>query len=115
MQVSGPVFFIIFLVLAIISAGALPFVLGFLIQSFFIRYNVPKYIPWIIATIIMVLLTNFSDRELIESTHNSTFFKLFLFIVSVVVISGFMDSGVRMRRKLRDRKSKDTLKQSQNI
>jgi len=62
----------------------------------------------------MATLSDFSDKQIIKATHNSPFLKIFLFMGSVVVIAGFMNSGLSMRIKLRDRKTNNVEKEGQS-
>lgn len=100
---------IIVFIVYVITSGTIPFILGFLFQSFFIGRKLPKSISWVTAAIITIPLFYFPNEKL-KSIQGYILLKVVLCWVSIAVIAGFMDSGIRMREKLRDWKVKKALK-----
>lgn len=100
---------ILIFVVIVISSGAVPFILGFLFQSFFINRKLPKSISWVIAAIITIPAFSFPNEKL-KSMEGSILVKVVVCWVSIIVIAGFMDSGIRTREKLRDWKAKKALR-----
>jgi hypothetical protein len=111
MQLPTPVIFLILFASAILIAGIGPFILGFLIKSLFIRRQIPKYFSWIAALIIVAAFGVFSRKGIIYTTDNSLFVRIAVNVAAVIVISGFIDSRMRIRRKIRDRKNNNATTQ----
>jgi ABC-type iron transport system FetAB permease component len=92
-------------VLLIIKAAVAPFIFGFVLQGVFSRRNIPNFIILLIAIISMVALWYFSGFHFLEQ-RSDLFIELFLLLGSIIVVKGFIDSGTRFFRKIRDRKQK---------
>jgi hypothetical protein len=90
-------------VLSVIVAGAVPFLLGFVLQWILNRAEIPQYIPWLLSSIIILALWYFSNGETFGSTNNMIVGFLYV-AISIVVVEGFIESGIRTLRRIRNRR-----------
>jgi uncharacterized membrane protein len=91
-------------VLLIIKAAAIPFIFGFILQGILYRKNIPKIVSLLLAVISIISLWLSSGYQFFAQGRN-LFIELFLVIGSIIVVKGFIDSGVVFFQKIRDKHS----------
>jgi len=89
-------------ILSVISAGAVPFLFGFILQWLFCRRDIPSYVSWLISVLIITVLLFVQGVSSFNLLDNVAGIPIFI-ILSIVVAAGFMDSGIRTFQKLRNK------------
>lgn len=89
------------ILLIVLFVAAIPFFLGFILQLILYRIDIPKYIPWIVSTLIIVPSWYFSGAENIFVT--TIIYEIIYIVVSIIIYAGFMESGIAVSCKLRNK------------
>jgi hypothetical protein len=98
---------LLILALVILFVGLIPFIIGFVLQMVLWRANIPSYILWILSTLIMAYTMYFSSNPKAiffpDIVEEYTIYKVMVFIASIIIYVGFMQSGVEFSQKIRKR------------
>ncbi len=80
-------------VLALVSAGAVPFIAGFIFQRMLPGKRIPDWVRWALSILIVLAIWHFSSAWTSMTKNNPVIGTLYL-ALSVFVFSGFMETGM---------------------
>jgi len=101
---------VIFGALTIIVIGILPFTIGIMIQFIFRNKSVPKYLPLITSFALLTYASYFSSKPqgiiTVNLNQPNNLFKFIIYLVSIIVCVGFIQSGINITKNLYKNKKK---------